>query len=549
MSFSEGFQGGWGLADSYLNRQDARKRQKVEDDRLAEETRYQRARDSQADIEEQKRYDYRISKSQFESELTRRDYWAEQERLNDKDITDLEESLYQRGRDDKNDRIAAAERKRLHRRQDKADDIRDTEATQNTAVYNRGVVNEKEAKVKADQAEAIDHLRIVYDAWDKKSSPSPELVKALRDANMMTKLDIEDPGKAVQAYSILEKAIQTGEFPEEAMDAANLVYSETINKRDPLAHADRAVKGIISGKSTAVEDIVVPKDSKITSRDIVGITPAPGGKGFVLKMRVQAEGPDGQIYEYIADSTKAGAADNSSDPQVFTPDQFLATGRMRRMMINEIQGANKRIRTANESLYMNSALGKGFANSQEAKRASAKGETDRREALLESEREWMKYTMPITAKNERHMIEKHGAWMASLDAVRDVLTRTLPNFKGESFNLTNQQRTLLFADFSSNFEANGPRSLLNFDPRQPNNSHLYRVAKQLLDQVPEAERGQVLKKVKKALAEKSKESNTGLGGAAGSKPVSPLVGGNYGNDLGALRLKTNPDIVHNRTEG
>jgi hypothetical protein len=140
--------------------------------------------------------------------------------------------------------------------------------------------------------------------------------------------------------------------------------------------------------------------------------------------------------------------------------------------------------------------------------------------------------------------------MGSIDVVRDVLSRAIPNFKGESLNLTNQQRTLLFASFSKSFDqANGSRSIFNFNPKQPNNSHLYRVAKQLLEQLPELEKKKALAKVKKALAETSKESNTGLGGKAGSKYVSPLAGGNYGNDLGALRIKQNPDIVRNITEG
>ena len=519
--FAEGFQGGWGLADTYLNRQQDRKRQAFEDDRRAEQTRYDRGRDEQSDAREK-------------AALTRRTLLEEYNAAVARGARDTAEEL-QWGITDR--------AMRKEQREITAAAQKNTENTQKNTEY-----TQKQAKLK--QAEAIDHLRIVYDAWDRKSPPPPELVKALRDANMMTKLDIEDPGKAVQAYSVLEKAIQTGEFPEEAVHAANAVYSETINKRDPLVHADRAVRGIISGKSTAVEDIVVPKGSKITSREIVGITPIPGGKGFVLKMRVQAKDDDGQIYEYIADSTKEGAADNSSDPQVFAPDQFLATGRMRQAMINEIQDVNKRIRTANESLYMNSELGQGHAKSQQAEAQDIRDSLDLREALLKSERDWMKYTMPITAKNERRMIEKQGAWMGSLDMVRDVLSRAMPNFKGESFNLTNQQRTLLFTSFSESFDrANGSRSIFNFNPKQPNNSHLYRLAKQLLEQVPELEKKAVLAKVKKALAETSKESKTGLGGEAGSKYVSPLAGGTHGNDLGALRIKQNPDIVRNRTEG
>jgi hypothetical protein len=169
------------------------------------------------------------------------------------------------------------------------------------------------------------------------------------------------------------------------------------------------------------------------------------------------------------------------------------------------------------------------------------------EEKQEAYRKWTASHMPVKGDDKARNTAKVAAFDSSLHLIGDVLTRAIPNYKMDPANLTASQLNMIYGEFNNNYDSNKYKGsgFLDFRKKGADNTMLLMLAKDLLKQVPEAEKKVILNKIKKEL----KPSNTGLGSAARPKAVSPLEGGNYGNSLGALRIKNNPDIVRNRTEG
>jgi hypothetical protein len=396
--FSRGFTSGWGLADSYLNRQEDRKRQAFEDRRQAEETRYQRGRDRQVDAENQKRYEYGVDLAK--TALTRKNLLEEYKDVQAGVIRDETEE-----RQWKEDDLEAAALIRKTERENASDKLSKQKAQQEAEVHKRVIAADNEKTANAAHAKQFETLRRTYEAWDKKSAPPQELIDALRDSNLMTKLDIEDPGLAVEMYNVLEGAVENGTFGEKEIDAANKVFGELINKRDPLIHEDRSVMGIVSGKSMKVENIIVPQGSKITNREIIGVTPLDKGQGFVLKMRVQATGKDGQVYEYTADSMKKGAADNTSSPQIFTFEQLMAISQQKKAMIAEIQSGYKRAESVSRSNWLVHPDGEAWQASEKLRLQEADNKRKARDAAIKRTNAWVNQMIPAsTYENDPYKV-------------------------------------------------------------------------------------------------------------------------------------------------
>jgi hypothetical protein len=278
------------------------------------------------------------------------------------------------------------QQKLVNERNRQADVRAETKAAQDTTTFN----DKQSERV---LAETNRKRATTFHKWKALPNPEdptdPKVIKYMRELNIMSELDIKDPGIAMAHYNKLNKAIQTGEFTAQDVVAANAVYGEAINQRPTDIRADKTVAGV-DGKQFSV-----PAGSKITQRDIIGVTPAPDGKGFVMKLKIMATLPDGTEVEYIADATQAGSTDASAGPQVQQPQDFLAMNQLKQGIIQQIAKSGEHIRSSETANYENSELGKGQAIADKRTNEGIKAEA----ALVKAQNDYLK----TAGKDEREM--------------------------------------------------------------------------------------------------------------------------------------------------
>tara|TARA_B110000211_G_scaffold189473_1_gene215738 strand:+ start:207 stop:1814 length:1608 start_codon:yes stop_codon:yes gene_type:complete len=525
--FAEGFQGGWGLADTYLNRQQDRKRQAFEDDRRAEQTRYDRGRDEQSDA---------LAKTA----LTRRNLLEEYNAVQAGVTRDTAEA----------ERWVAEDR--AVKKEERAAEIHKATVERNDQVIAAG-------KIKGEADQRNEHNRKRALAYHKLTSlPDPEdmsdprVVEALRDISVLSELDIKNPGQAWAHYEKINSAIQKGEFTERDAVAANAVYGEALNQRPTAIDEAKKVR------TTDGKEVTIPAGSEITQRDVVGLTPVKGGKGFVMQLRIMAKGSDGKDYEYFADATVGGSASGQSNPQVHQPQEFLGINQLKMSLIQQMKGATALIDKREGANYANSEVGKGqlALNKNEAEIAAKKAvaATSNYNLVTAKEKEyrtWRDGLMKVTAKDKTNQVGKRAAWSAATGSIMSTLNRAIPGLKGKMSNLSTGQLDILYNEFNALYEANKNkgRGMFDFRHRGADNQLLEKFARALIKTtIPPAQQAAVLEKVKAEVKVQEKAKDEGLSSVVeGRQKFNNTVdaSGRSRNEFEAVRAK----LMKNSTEG
>jgi hypothetical protein len=435
--FGAGFGQGWGLADSYLNRQNERKRQEVLDARYNEEQRYARERDDVKDARN-KELDA-FDKEQYYDGLDTAAHTRleEQDRYDAKELRDIDTHGW-----------ATTEAKRAEEKE-----VRDEKAR-------------KLVETNKQRAEVFHKWRALPNPEDPND---PRVIKYMRELNILSELDIKDPGIAMAYYNRLNKAIESGQFTSQDVVAANAVYGEAINQRPSNIDADKTVMGVQydeAGNATGNgKQFTVPKGSKINQRDIIGVTPIPDGKGFVMKMRIMATLPDGITQvEYIADATQQGATDASAGPQVQQPKDFLAMNQLKQGIIQQIAQSSATLQKSEGANYANSEIGKGQMalnkNASEiAKNTAATAETKRKADAAALKSEWDQVKNELAGSDQfkgKDKDQQRAAFFSSFSALGPAMQQKwgVRNFS----DLSSHAKSKVMAAFKRTWEvavANG----------------------------------------------------------------------------------------------
>ena len=492
--FGAGFSQGWGLADSYLDRQNVRKRQKFEDDRRAEQTLYDRGRDEINDarqvVADQQ------SKSRFDQETAA-------------------------------NKMSIDEAKRLERLRLKQQSMVD-----NLKIGERkGFIKQNSATGQVDftvTAESLDWAKLmgVMPDWERFG---------------------EDPARSMREFSLVEEAIRTGQYGPGTIEAFNHIAAPLIAQRpDTVENPDM----VVDGKSAV--------GWKIKGRKVVDAKASPDGKGIALEFEVTVVDPQtGEEHTYLAPATNGGDDTPNAQVSTFTPEQILQLVGMQRTSIMDVARSPEFAKLFAGHQEANMALhGDAIKNREAAKAEIAKATTARRKDAIQKQEAYRKWTdsmMPVTGDDKAGNTRKRAAYDASLDLIGDVLTRAIPNYKMDPANLTASQQNMIYGDFSSNYDNNKYKGSGFFDFRNKgaDNTMLLSLAKDLLKQVPEAKKKVILDKIKAEMKTQSSGADSGLGGAKTVKQrqkdaFNSLKGM---NSIELLRVKNGVVNTHNTTAG
>jgi hypothetical protein len=283
--FAEGFQGGWGLADSYLNRQEDRKRQKFEDARREEETKYQRTQDG---LVRQDRLD---AATQVQS-----NYVAEQERLADQTAI-----------------------------QNASTSLRDSKVSlELQALKSKQALDKKrrEATELLSEGQKAGHFHYGGPAKQQVIF-NPKSPGAYKWANKMgVSVDPDGSmGKHVTDINLLKETFTTGRVTPKALEAFNRIANPLLNRRGGTVTHSKIVE---RNGPNGPESIDV-KGWKIVNREVSRVIPTNKGSNFAFDMVVTVEDPaTGAIAQYRAPSTVGGDNDPNAEVQQFTPEQIMS---------------------------------------------------------------------------------------------------------------------------------------------------------------------------------------------------------------------------------
>jgi hypothetical protein len=291
MSFSEGFQGGWGLADSYLNRQDARKRQAAQDER-------------------QRRVDLQTQSN-----------WQATYNLNK----------------DKNDALIA---------RNKIIDARDLK--KDTLTLEKGNLDLDQAKIKAAKEKKQRDLSDQFQAGRANGyftghaenntfrfNTSPESLDWLENTGLIPnwKEFGNKPQKVLRDYGIVESAIANGKIDEETLPSFNRIVGKLLSQRgSKITNPEATV--MVDGK---------PKPATgwdIVNRKVVNATPNTdknGKQGLAMEFEVTVVDPEtGKKHTYLAPATEGGSDLPGASVSTIAPSEILSLIGIQRTAMQDI---------------------------------------------------------------------------------------------------------------------------------------------------------------------------------------------------------------------
>jgi len=301
MSFSQGFQQGWGLADDYLNRQADRKRQKLLDDRYIKEQTYNR---EQNRLARKDRLDA--------ARQTQANWQAEQDHIRDMDA------------------IATAQTQR--------------ENAMKSAEHALGIEKDKlEIKKVKDE---LNRQRTRREAaeWLDRGVAAGHFVQSTtgnpNDARFVPSKAgfawLAENGMGIDPAELNDNPMQVF---KDLRNVEGMLSTQTISK-DGLKSFTNMVKKVLNkrGKKVTHPKVVQTRGGPIdlqgwdiVDREIIDLIPGPEGKTFAFDMKVTAKDPNtGQEIEYSAPATLGGDNDPQANVQQFTIPQIAGIVGMQR---------------------------------------------------------------------------------------------------------------------------------------------------------------------------------------------------------------------------
>lgn len=303
--FAEGFQGGWGLADSYLNRQEDRKRQKFEDARREEETKYQRTQDGLARTDR-----LNAAKQSQDNWATDFAYRAGQDEIG---------NAQQQHENFETNATAKLEREKLQAEIDvnKAKQLRNKTMREATEWLQRGIAGGH--FVQSTTGDPNDARFIPSEAgftWLAENGMGIDPAK-LKDNPMQVFKDLRN----------VEGMLATQGTTKEGLKSFTRLVEKVINKRGKKVTHSKVVQTKGGPMEVQGWDII--------DREIINLIPGPEGKTFAFDMKVIAKDPaTGQEVEYSAPATLGGDNDPNANVQQFTIAQMAGIVGMQRESLN-----------------------------------------------------------------------------------------------------------------------------------------------------------------------------------------------------------------------